>query len=115
MEESIRPLKQWKKQLIEGNLSKRDSPYKEVFAVFIEEDPLVCYSHIGQHSECTQAYIDMCTPATREQAKDLIEELESIDYDLDIVEDKPYIIGIDLGEGNSKSVYKDESGNIIIK
>lgn len=44
-----------------------------------------CYSHVGQHSGCDKEYAKQSLPATPEQYKDLKEELESIGYNLIVV------------------------------
>ena len=41
-----------------------------------------CYAHIGQHSSCHIDYANECKEATKEQYLDLVKELESIGYDL---------------------------------
>jgi hypothetical protein len=65
----------------------------EVFAYFPEEnygseaDPklVICYAHIGQHSPCHPAYAEQCQTATPEQYADLKSELESIGYNLQVL------------------------------
>lgn len=54
-------------------------------AVFPDESPLLCYTHIGQHSECSIEYVNDLKKATPNEYKELQRELESIDYDLDIL------------------------------
>lgn len=44
-----------------------------------------CYAHIGQHSACHIDYVNECKQATKEEYKDLKEELESIGYNLNIL------------------------------
>lgn len=43
------------------------------------------YAHIGQHSACHPDYAKECSKATPEQYKDLKKELESIGYNLDVL------------------------------
>jgi hypothetical protein len=65
----------------------------DVFAIFPEETRTgadrtkltECYAHVGQHSEACEEYINECTPATPEQYKDLKQELESLGYNLEII------------------------------
>jgi len=68
----------------------------DVFAVFPEEyayhkshprykTAFMCYAHIGQHSACSTEYYKNCPPATAEQYKNLKEELESLGYNLEIL------------------------------
>jgi hypothetical protein len=47
---------------------------------------MMCYSHIGQHSTCVQAYVDESREATVEEYTDLHKELLSIGYKLKIIE-----------------------------
>ena len=46
----------------------------------------VSYSHAGQHGACHPDYIHECRPATPEEYADLKAELESIGYNLKIVQ-----------------------------
>jgi hypothetical protein len=48
-------------------------------------DNKVCYSHIGQHSECNIEYVKECRPATESEYLPLKRELESIGYTLKLV------------------------------
>jgi len=68
----------------------------EVFALFPEEhyyhkkhpdykNVFSCYAHIGQHRSCHIDYQKQCSPATPEQYKDLFNELESIGYNLEVL------------------------------
>ena len=43
------------------------------------------YSHIGQHSACCEDYAEASRPATQSERKDLITELQSIGYNLNIL------------------------------
>lgn len=45
---------------------------------------VVCYAHVGQHSEADINYARWCKPARPEQYKALQEELESLGYVLTI-------------------------------
>ena len=62
----------------------------DLFAFFPEihesQDMKLCYSHVGQHSECSYEYTDECRPATKEEYKDLATELTNIGYNLEIKE-----------------------------
>jgi len=52
----------------------------------ISKDRFTCYSHVGQHSSCHSDYVTRwCKEATKEQAADLMAELESIGYNLEIL------------------------------
>lgn len=41
---------------------------------------VVCYAHFGQHDTCVYDYYIHTKPATKEQYKDLLNELHSIGY-----------------------------------
>ena len=63
----------------------------ESFAYFPEENynnlsktTKVCYSHVGQHSACCIAYAKESRLATKEEYKELKDELESIGYNLEL-------------------------------
>ena len=63
---------------------------EELLAVFpdIEADysgNKLCYAHIGQHGGCCDEYIKDSPEATPEEYEDLKEELISIGYDLEIL------------------------------
>lgn len=66
-----------------------DEP-KELQAFFPEIEAqdgfMECYAHIGQHSYCCTAFYQEATPATEEEYKDLLKELEDIGYDLEVKE-----------------------------
>lgn len=69
---------------------KESNIYKDIFAYFPEEvfdsaGNKTAYSHIGQHSAVCDEYVKESTPATEEEREDLIKELESIGYNLEIV------------------------------
>lgn len=59
----------------------------DVFAFFPFEnesaDFKLCYSHIGQHSECSPSYALECVLASDEETVKLYKELESIGYELE--------------------------------
>lgn len=64
----------------------------DVFALFPNEnyfrhdsDTKLCYAHIGQHSACHLDYAKVCAKATADQYKDLKKELESIGYNLNVL------------------------------
>ena len=44
-----------------------------------------CYAHIGQHSACHPDYASECIEAPPEAYSDLKNELESIGYDLNVL------------------------------
>lgn len=60
-----------------------------VFAYFPEEihhgESKICYAHLGQHSACHPDYAKECKLATPEQYEPLRQELESIGYNLKIL------------------------------
>jgi len=73
-----------------------DKEDNEVFALFPAEhyyhkkhpdynNVFTCHAHIGQHSSCHTDYQKECSPATPEQYKDLFNELESIGYNLEVL------------------------------
>jgi len=74
------------------NVSFRIEQVKDVIAVIhlpFNDDPnlLTCYSHVGQHSSCHKDYITQNTrPATPEEYKDLLEELQNIGYLVTIID-----------------------------
>ena len=49
------------------------------------QDMKMSYAHIGQHSSCHIEYANECKQATKEQYNDLAKELESIGYNLNIL------------------------------
>jgi hypothetical protein len=59
---------------------------QDLFALFVHSDEgrghKLCYSHIGQHCGCCIEYVNESRPATKEEYKDLLEELTSIGYDV---------------------------------
>lgn len=71
-------------------LFEKDSD-TEVFAFFPEMDYndtpglKTCYAHIGQHSACHIDYAAECKPAGPEHYQQLKEELESIGYELEVL------------------------------
>lgn len=68
-----------------------DNEEKTVFAFFPNEgynsdqNMKISYAHIGQHSGCHKEYASECKQATKEQYSDLKTELESIGYNLTIL------------------------------
>jgi hypothetical protein len=46
---------------------------------------ILCYMHVGQHSEAMLEYFNTCTPAMPDQYADLQAELESLGYVLDVL------------------------------
>lgn len=78
------------KKTIVKFLIDKDSDGNSVFAYFpkikyknsgVEK---LCYSPIGQHGCCDPEYARKCKPATTDQYKPLLSELESIGYNLKI-------------------------------
>lgn len=64
----------------------------DVFAFFPDQQyhnadtgHFMCYSHIGQHSACHTSYAKSCKEATQEQYAILKAELESIGYNLNVL------------------------------
>lgn len=43
-----------------------------------------CYAHVGQHSGACKDYMDELQPATPEEYQDLLDELISIGYDVEV-------------------------------
>lgn len=62
---------------------------KDLFAYFPNQKNTavtnVAYSHIGQHSGCSPSYAKESRKATPEEYRDLQKELESIGYNLEIL------------------------------
>jgi len=57
----------------------------EITAVLIQEQAnagnYLCYAHVGQHGECSRAWVrEDTTPAWRGEYQSLLEELEDIGY-----------------------------------
>lgn len=46
----------------------------------------LCYSHVGQHSACENEYLNYQRAATPDEYKHLKSELESIGYNLKVIE-----------------------------
>lgn len=61
-----------------------DTTWVTPLAYFPKEG--TCYAHIGQHSECSPEYVANLEKATPEQYADLKDELESIGYNLEIID-----------------------------
>lgn len=66
-------------------LFRKDKDTKEIVA-FLPECPvnygnILCYMHIGQHSEASLQYYWDTVKATEEEYKPLLEELKNIIYD----------------------------------
>lgn len=62
-----------------------DKGTSDVFAYFPANG--WAYSHIGQHSTCTAEYARECFPADPVQYADLLIELQTIGYKIEIVKD----------------------------
>lgn len=56
-----------------------------------------CYSHIGQHSACSEEYANESRKATKEESQPLSDELISIGYDLQPI--KPTINKVTIAKG----------------
>ena len=65
------------------------SDNNDLFAFFpnVKEtrNSYLCYSHIGQHATCTYGYVLDCREATKDEYKSLVNELESLGYNLNIL------------------------------
>ena len=44
-----------------------------------------CYAHVGQHSNTCYEYYRECKPATEEEYKPLMEELQQIGYVVEVI------------------------------
>lgn len=71
-------------------VNEKDPQNSDLFAYFPEEDfdnkgNKVGYSHIGQHGAVDPKYAEESRPATPEEYADLKSELESIGYNLDVI------------------------------
>ena len=74
-----------------------EQPYKEVIAVFVDEEEnnrygdndkhFSCYAHLGQHSTCSQSFLAQnCRKATEKEYKELFNELtNSVGYNLNVI------------------------------
>ena len=62
----------------------------EILAVFPYEiagkNAVTCYVHIGQHSDCMWDIVYYSKPAKPEQYKELFTELESLGYNLKVIQ-----------------------------
>lgn len=63
---------------------------RDVLAVFVPEggvhrDMYECYSHMGQHSTCSEDYLKSLRPANPSERLRLERELKSIGYRLEVV------------------------------
>ena len=80
------------------NIGEKIKNWKpQIFAYFPEEIAndfillgkkhvnFMCYAHIGQHSSCSPYYASDCKKATIDEYKDLMQELESVGYNLEIL------------------------------
>lgn len=65
-------------------VSPDDTTWVTPLAYFPKEG--TCYAHIGQHSECSPEYVANLTKATPAQYAELKQELESIGYNLQIID-----------------------------
>lgn len=80
-------------------LIERDSK-NEVFAFFPNEyenfllSLHLCYSHVEQHSSCHILYANECKRASKRQYTPLLKELQSMGYNLEIVEPEVHTGGI---------------------
>ncbi len=63
----------------------------EAFLPDVPANPgnIMCYAHIGQHSEASRGYYGMGRPATPREYAPLKRELESIGYKLQVVKRLP--------------------------
>jgi hypothetical protein len=68
---------------------KKDKKTNEVVAFMpydfqTWEGMFTCYAHVGQHSRACYDYYLSCKPATEEEYKPLLEELQQIGYNVEI-------------------------------
>lgn len=62
-----------------------------VFPYVIENNfDVLCYSHVGQHSGCHFDYVNMSKKATESEYLPLKRELESIGYELNIIQKRSH-------------------------
>jgi len=73
-------------------IEKPEGDFKcDVFAFFPKEKynnqqgMFTCYAHIGQHSSCHIDYANECKKATKKQYEPLLQELESLGYNLNVI------------------------------
>jgi hypothetical protein len=61
----------------------------EIGAFFPEEpqsfNTILCYAHVGQHSGASRDYMKSLEPATKNEYQSLLDELQSIGYELEII------------------------------
>jgi hypothetical protein len=69
----------------------------EITAVFPYEvatsniNTMICYSHVGQHGTCIDTWVKDSDKAKPEEYKELLEELNTIGYKLEILKNFPGI------------------------
>jgi hypothetical protein len=88
-------MKRSNKTKVKFLVNEREGEPVDLFAYFPNEQwtnispfTKTCYSHIGQHSACSPEYANESREATPEEYADLKAELESIGYDLQIMNSK---------------------------
>lgn len=93
----------------------------DVFAYFQEENQdgsgrfKTCYSHIGQHSNCTDAYVTASRNATIEEYKSLAQEMESIGYNIHILNNNDNDVVVESRFKNIRSKYGVNESKMITK
>lgn len=71
------------------NIAFRVFEEGDVIAIFVDErhgDNCQSYQHIGQHAECSTYLLDELAPATADEYIPLLNEMESIGYEVNVVD-----------------------------
>lgn len=84
-------------------VNEKDPENSDLFAYFPEETShgnyKTAYSHVGQHTSASPQYAEESRPATPEEYADLKAELESIGYNLDVLNGMTEMTGSGGGTG----------------
>ena len=68
-----------------------DDGQREVLAIFPDQrlfsGAISCYAHVGQHGSCSYSFLKR-TKATKEQYTPLLKELQSIGYNVEVVNER---------------------------
>lgn len=52
---------------------------------------VACYAHVGQHSTCCFDYVGISKPATKDEYLPLKKELESIGYEVNVINKRSHV------------------------
>ena len=95
-------------------VNEKDPGNPDLFAYFPEEDDhgnyKMAYSHVGQHTSASPEYAKESRPATPEEYADLKAELESIGYNLEVLNSMAETTGSGGGAGGMGSAFGGGTG-----